>query len=269
MMFSTRRRLGLAVLILASLAFWLVDHALTANLRRPAIFSGLSLMAVVLLLTLFNARKKLPFLPLLRASTWMQVHIYAGIFSVVLFFIHVGPKVPHGWLESTLAVLFLGVAVSGFVGLGISRWVPSRLTVSGENLIFERIPALRSAVSQEVENVVIDSVGQTNSSTIADFYEKKLRPYFAEPRFIFSHLVGYQKPVLRLLSEVEALDRYLNPEEKAIMTQVTELIRAKNNLDMQLAGQGLLKGWLFVHIPLTYSMIVFAVVHGALAWLVH
>jgi len=41
---------------------------------------------------------------------------------------------------------------------------------------------------------------------------------------------------------------------------------AKNNLDYQHALQMVLKGWLFVHIPLTYSLIVVAAVHGVLAY---
>jgi hypothetical protein len=267
MTFKARRRLGMALFIVAALAFWIIDHALTANLRKPAIVSGLALMAIVVLLTLFNARKKLPFLPLLRASTWTQFHIYAGLVSVAVFFVHVGVKLPTGWLETTLFVLFLAVALSGFAGLALSRMMPPRLTVAGENVMFERIPSMRSTVRREVEEAVVQSVAQTNSTTISEFYEKKLRAYFAGPSFIMNHLIGYRKPVFRLMADVEALDRYLNAEERVVMAQVTDLIRAKNNLDVQLAGQGLLRGWLFVHIPLTYSMIVFAVVHGTLAWM--
>jgi hypothetical protein len=224
-------------------------------------------MAIVALLTLFNARKKLPFLPLLKASTWTQFHIYAGFLSVALFFVHVGVKLPTGRLETILAVLFLAVALSGFAGLAISRLLPPRLTVAGENVMFERIPAMRTLLRREVEDLVVESVGRTNSTTISEFYDQRLRGYFAGPSFIANHMIGYRKPVFRLMADVEALDRYLDAEERVVMAEVTELIRAKNNLDVQLAGQGLLKGWLFVHIPLTYSMIVLAVVHGALAWM--
>ena len=50
------------------------------------------------------------------------------------------------------------------------------------------------------------------------------------------------------------------------MTQLAEFVRAKDNLDFQRAVQGMLKGWLFVHIPLTYALLLFAAVHGLLAW---
>ena len=43
-----------------------------------------------------------------------------------------------------------------------------------------------------------------------------------------------------------------------------KLIQAKDSLDYHRAMQGLLKGWLFVHIPLTYAMLVFIFVHVVL-----
>src|ERR1051325_10724014 len=100
-MISLRSRwiVGLALVAVLAGSYWILDAALTNSLRRPAHASGLVLLGVILLLTLFNARKKLPFLPLLKASTWLQVHIYAGLFSMVLFLFHVGFKMPQGTLE--------------------------------------------------------------------------------------------------------------------------------------------------------------------------
>ena len=266
MTLAYRRHVAWILFAAAALSAWLLDYALRLHLRRAELVTGLTLFAVVLLLTLFNARKKLPFLPLLRSSTWMQVHIYVGLLSCVLFGLHVGWRIPHGGLEAGLAVLFCLVSASGVAGLAMTRWMPSQLTVLGENVIFERIPALRAAVRREVEEMVVESVAQSQSSTIADFYEGKLRNYFSHRRFFWHHAAGSGKPLFKLLCEVEALDRYLNAGERAIMTRIVEKIRAKNNLDSQQARQGLLKGWLFIHIPLTYSMILLAAVHGFLSW---
>jgi len=150
--------------------------------------------------------------------------------------------------------------------LAISRWVPTRLTAYGENVIFERIPQLRAAVRREVEELVVESLAKSQSSTIADFYEQKLRSFFSRSRFLWYHVAAYGRPLFKLLSDVQALDRYLNTEERAIMARIVEKIRAKDDLDYQQARQGLLKGWLFVHIPLSYSLILAAAVHGVLAW---
>ncbi|HWF17962.1 MAG TPA: hypothetical protein VG754_01770 [Verrucomicrobiae bacterium] len=245
---------------------FLLDYALRVHLRRAELVSGLTLFAFIVILTLFNARKKLPFLPLLRASTWLQIHIYAGLLSCVMFGLHVGWKLPRGVFESILAVLFCLVSASGLAGLAFSRWSPGRLTVHGENVIFERIPALRTALRHEVEEMVADSIAKSQSSTISDYYETKLRNYFSARRYLWHHLLGNNKPLFKLLSEAQALDRYFNAEERVIMARIVEKIQAKNNLDFQQVSQGLLKGWLFVHIPLTYAMILAATVHGIMAW---
>ena len=59
--------------------------------------------------------------------------------------------------------------------------------------------------------------------------------------------------------------RYLNPAEMTLADALADLIEAKRNLDLQLSGQRLLKLWLFVHIPLTYGMLVLTAAHVWLA----
>ena len=263
---SSRREFGVGLLVLFSGGLIFVDYALTSHLRRAAIFSGATLLALLLFLTLFNARKKLPFLPLLRASTWMQFHIYAGYLSVILFGIHTHWRIPQGSLEIILALLFMGVALSGVAGIFISRWIPPRLSVYGQTVIFERIPAMRIELRKKAEELVVESVAATHSSTLADFYEGKLRDFFARPQSITHHLIGNRKSLFKLLSELDALDRYLNTREREVVAQLTEMIRTKDNLDFQLAGQGALKAWLFIHIPLTYALILIAFGHAILAW---
>ena len=108
MTFFSRRHRGLALFLLTALAggaCWIINDALTVQLHRAKVFSGCTLLALLLLLTLFSARKKLPFLPLLKASTWMQIHIFAGLLSVLLFCLHLHGRIPQGALESTLALL--------------------------------------------------------------------------------------------------------------------------------------------------------------------
>jgi hypothetical protein len=264
--FRLRWMVGCGLVVLATALFWIFDQALVNSLKPAPLVSGAALLALIVVLACFNARKKLPFLPLASASAWLQFHIYAGLFAVALFSIHCGFRLPRGALETALAVLFFAVTLSGVAGLGISRWVPARLTLRGENVIFERIPALRGSVKLEAEALALASVPQTQSTTIADFYEQRLRDYFERPRHLWQHLIGYSKPLHRLLAEVDALNRYLNAEERALIEQISRLIRRKENLDFQLAAQGLLKLWLFVHIPLTYALILCGVAHGVAGW---
>lgn len=257
--------MGVAGFAVVALACVVVDHALATQLQRASVATGAALLAVLIGLTLLQARKRLPFLPLLKASTWLRCHIYAGLLSVVLFGLHLHGRLPRGGLEITLALLYLAVAASGLAGWGLSRWLPPRLTAGGDNVIYERIPALRAALRVEAENLVEQSVAVAQSPAIADFYSARLRDYFVRPRAISSGWLGARPASAGLLDEAGALDQFLDAKEREIMAQIKGLVQAKHQLDRQLAGQRLLKLWLFVHIPLTYALLVFAIVHGLLA----
>ena len=252
------------VAVTALAAGWL--KLMDLALRPAAIWSGFGLLAATVVLTLFNARKKLPFLPLFRASAWMRFHSYTGWFAAILFLLHIRFRVPQGNLEVLLALLFVGVTLSGIIGLGLSRALPPRLTRHGEEIIFERIPALRQQLRMQVEELIVKSVAETDSSTLADYYGTRLKPYFDRPGDLWRHLLGSDSPLHRRLVGLAALDRYLTDKERAVAGTLNECIRAKDNLDHNRACQGLLKGWLFIHIPLTYALILVAVVHGFLAW---
>src|SRR5688572_14315422 len=102
-----------------------------AFLPRAAYLTGWTLLAFMLVLTLYNGRKKIPFLPLLKSKTWLQFHIYAGYFTFLLFLGHVRMRFPTGWFEITLASLYVLVMLSGILGLFISRSFPKRLTTRG------------------------------------------------------------------------------------------------------------------------------------------
>jgi hypothetical protein len=234
-------------------------------LRPVAMTSGWLLLALVLALTFFNARKKLPFLPLLSASIWLQIHLYVGWISCGVFVLHTGVRLPDGPLELVLAAVFVLVALSGVFGLWLSRWLPPHLTRSGESLIYERIPMLRHQLLAEGQAIVRKAEAETRSTTLADFYLRVLSHYFARIPGVLAPLTGDDPDFHRVKLELTALRRFLDARELAFADQVGELLELKRNLDAQLAGQRLLKLWLFAHIPLTYGLWVFIAAH---VWLV-
>ncbi|MGI9088045.1 MAG: hypothetical protein ACR2HH_09955 [Chthoniobacterales bacterium] len=255
---------GLLVLSVITIFGWWL---LLAALRPAAIYSGLLLFAIVLALTFFNARKKLPFLPLIRAAVWLQVHIYAGWFALLVFLLHIQFRFPRGPLELTLALVFSIVMLSGILGLYISREIPPRMARSGEALVYERIPALRLHIQHEVEALVRLAEKETDSSTLGDFYVRYLRNFFVRIPSPLTALAAADRSLHEPLAEFNALDRYLNEREKTIANEIRDWMETKQNLDFQYAAQRLLKLWLFVHIPFTYSLLVLGFAHGIIATL--
>jgi len=264
--FSKQRAFGWTLFLLASaLVVWL-HHRYAGVIPRLAYLSGWTLFAVMLALTFFNARKKIPFLPLLSSETWLQFHIYAGLLTSVLFAVHVSYRVPTGWFEVTLATLYLLVMLSGFFGLFVSRAFPKQLTTRGDEVMFERIPGLRRQLQERVETLALASVGDVKSTTIADFYVRELKGFFDGTRNLLPHLLEIRTPLNRLLNKISDLNRYLNEAERATMTEIAALVRRKDSLDYHYALQLVLKLWLFVHIPLTYSLLLFTLAHIVLVF---
>jgi hypothetical protein len=261
-----RRRAALWVgTALASAALVMAAAVLHTALRPAAILTGLLLYALVVGLALFNGRKKLPFLPLARASTWLQIHIYAGWLCVLLYFLHTGLRWPNGVIEQVLAAVFMLVALSGIAGLALSRWLPGTLTRSGEALTFERIPEIREEIRRRVEALIAVADRESESSTLGEFYLNHLLAYINGRPGLLSPLAGRPRAYWRTVRTLASLERYFNASERAVAAELGEWIEAKRNLDTQLAGQRLLKLWLFVHIPATCALLLLGLAHGLIA----
>jgi hypothetical protein len=259
--FTKQRLIGWTLFLVLSAAIVRLHAQYAAVIPRLAYLTGWALFAVILALTFFNARKKLPFLPLLSSETWTQFHIYAGLLTGVLFAVHVRYKLPTGGFEITLALLYLLVMASGFFGLFVSRTVPRQLTTRGDEVLFERIPGIRRQLQERVEVLALNSVAEMKSATIADFYVRELKDFFDGTRNVLPHLVEVRTPLNRLLNKIADLNRYLNDQERATMNEIAALVRRKDSLDYHYALQLVLKVWLFVHIPLTYSLLLFTGAH--------
>ena len=163
-------------------------------------------------------------------------------------------------------LLFVAVAGSGIVGLALSRNLPKRLRRHGEQIMFERIPIFRAQLAREVGDLTKQSVTQAASNTIAQYYTSRLQPFFRGPRNVLAHIAGSNEAILRLRREIRSLERYLDESGRETLDEIEWRVAAKDNLDQQYALQLLLKGWLFVHVPLTFSLILVAVVHAVLIY---
>ncbi|MBL4701838.1 MAG: hypothetical protein JKX85_11340 [Phycisphaeraceae bacterium] len=247
---------GLALLLIAS----------NLSLRDTHYATGWALLGMILFLACYNLRKKLTYPPLLRSATWLQLHLYVAWITLLVFAFHIGFRIPNGIIEVTLATLYITTFTSGVLGIILTRAIPPRLAVRGSEVIYERIPMFRRELRLRAENLMIQSVEKTNATILSDFYTAHLADYFARSRNLRFHLMQSHKPLHNLLSKLTTQDRYLGTEERAIAVELRDLIKTKDALDYHLAMQGILKIWLFIHIPLTYMLIAVAVVH---AFLIH
>lgn len=261
---SKRRIRNIVVTIAALLGISALVVWQNQNLVKSTFTTGYILLGSFLLLTAFNMRKRIPSLAQLgSASFWMQVHIYVGLATFVLFGLHVGWKVPNGGFELLLTSLYLIVALSGVYGLYVTRTIPKKLTALNDEVIYERIPNFRASLAAEARALILEAC--QHSDVLARFYRNRLAEYFERPRSL-AYLANPNGRLRRqLMSEIDDLDRYLSNDQRSLSRKLSQMVKKKDDLDYHAAQQGRLKIWLFAHIGFTYSLLLVSILHGVMA----
>lgn len=254
-----------ALLVASGVAIWQHEQ-FRAAYPRMVYLTGWVLFGLILVLTAYNVRKKLAFLPLFSSRTWLQIHAYTGLFTGLAFLLHLRWRMPTGWFEGVLAGLFIGVTLSGIIGWWLSNALPKRLTTAGGEVLYERIPVIRRDLRLKAEALALQAIPEAKATTLADFYVRELSTYFSAPHNFWANVLGSRRALTILLGNLEETRRYFTAVEQVNADQLAELIRQKDAIDNQRTGQLILKGWLFIHIPLTYGLIVFSAVHVVLVY---
>ncbi|MBT3584793.1 MAG: hypothetical protein HN509_07790 [Halobacteriovoraceae bacterium] len=265
MTFAGTRRLGLACIIGLSLGLLNFYNEFRFSLKDATLATGIGLFFIIVILVSFNIRKKFPYLPLGKVSRWLKVHIYLAWFSIVVFFVHIEFRFPDGGLELLVGCLFCLAAFSGVVGAWLSKIIPRRLTDNGGAIVYETISIKRRAVRAKAEELILRSIKETKKNTLADFYAYRLSDFFIGTWNYSSHLMNSNYLLKKFHSECEDLKRYLSTEEIEIIEELKLLIAEKNTLDEHYTLLNIMKYWLFIHVPLSYSLLVFGALHGILA----
>ncbi len=256
------RNLMLTAIVVLIIGIWV--YVQNQNLRNTSFSTGYLLLTCLFFLAAFNLRKMLPFLPQLgSARGWMQLHIYVGFSTFAFFAFHIGFNIPGGLFESVLAGLYLTVAFSGIYGLYATRVFPKRLAALPTEVIFENIPSLRKQIAQSTKSLVLTACH--SSDVLARFYANRLIEFFEQPRSLAYLVHPSGRTRRQLIAEIQEMNRFLDDDDRAVGGQLSELVRQKDDLDYHFAIQGRLKVWMFVHVGLTYSLLIAAVIHGLLA----
>jgi hypothetical protein len=253
---AIRRAKGGAAAAAAFAALLAAMHVWERGLRDPAMLSGWTLFALVLVLAVYGVKKALPFLPLGGSTAWMQVHSWAGFLAVAVFALHAGLRMPTGVLESVLSLAFVLVAGSGVAGLALARMLPPMLRTRGEPILYSRIPQIRRELAFRAAQLVAPS------RALSEFHRLHLVEWLAKPADVAAHLRGSRVPMQRRLERIESLFRYLSPEEQAMARSLIDIVKKKDLLDVHHAGQGALRAWTMIHVPVTGALVILAALHA-------
>ena len=236
-------------------------HRAQVSLEPAEIVTGWWLFGLMIFLALFNVRKKLSMIPMGNASTWLLLHAVGGLLVLAVYWLHTRNLWPVGSYEQLLAGLFYAVVLTGLFGYSIQRIYPKRLTQTGMEIIYERIPREISELQQRAGELILECTEKTKSETLGRHYVDSLAGFFQQPRFFRNHIVGSQRGAHWLRQQDSTVRRYLSDDEKFYLDELTALAEYKNGVDIHYALQGIMKQWLLFHVPLTMGLLAMAFWH--------
>jgi hypothetical protein len=245
---------------------------------------------------LLGARKKVPVWRVGRAQTWMRGHLWLGFLSFPLILFHSGFSFGVG-LTKALMWLFAVVFVSGIVGAILQHFMP-RLTTQRIPLetIYEQIGRVRSQLVAEAQTLVAEvssalagsvshateqqraasaSAGTMGGLTVASGLRMdegasvELQGFFGREMQPYIELGGSKGMALadrhRSQAMFQRLRLLLPPNLHSSVDDLENICEEKRELDQQTQYHRILYAWLFVHIPLSYALLLLGAVHAVMA----
>jgi len=259
---------GLLIAAISGGLFWLVWIYGNA-LRDPRFLDGWLLAGGVVFQLCFHAAIKTARLSPKSAMRWRKVHIFLGYLLVAAFISHTDFSLPDTGLEWALWTPFVLVTLSGIFGTYLAWSLQAKRGID-ERVPYDRIPARRSELARDVHAAVaktdpaaaaIALPALPYDAWIMDLYITHLRDFFQEQRNSTAHLIGSQRPLKRLTDEINNLSSYVDRHSQEKLAVIKNLVIEKDRLDFAHVYLGLTKGWLYVHVPATYVLIVMMVLH--------
>ena len=253
--------------------------------------------ALMLFAGLLGARKKYPVWRVGRATNWMRGHLWLGLLSFPLILFHAGFRLGSGSLTRALMVLFIFVVVSGIAGAALQHWLPRVITERVPlETVYEQIDHVRgqlleeaAAAMNEVRAALEGDLAQTDqqrliagaaagtmggmtfasaigadervSATLSEFFRDQVRPFLEQGGARHCALANSEQAggifeQLRIL-----VPKNLWPR----LNDIESICEEKRQLDRQRIFHRVLHGWLLVHIPASYALLVLGVVHAVVA----
>ena len=244
---------------------WIYGH----GLRDPRYLDGWVLAGGMSAQLYFHIAIKRASLSPKSAMRWQKIHVFVGYLLIAAFISHCDFSLPDTGFEWALWLGFVMVTLSGIVGTYLA-WALRAKHGLDERIVYDRIPSRRNELAQEVHALVVESdpaptlfalPAAPHDAWIMDLYTNYLRDFFKGPRHFTAHLIGSKRPLKRLTDEIDGLSSYVDEQSQQKLAAIRHLVVEKDRLDFARVYLGLTKAWLFVHVPVTYALVVLAVLH--------
>jgi len=293
-----RSHRGWAAITLVALAAAAVGYAVSAarapNGPEGGSFAGLVFgfagTACIYFAAFLGIRKKRPAWRIGRASWWLKGHLWLGALAFPLILFHAG----FGWggpLASALMGAFWLVFLTGLFGLALQQVLPRLMTEQlPQETVYEQIDHVRSQLLEEAVGLVrgtgssravarpkkagavtgrvvesratvdVDEADEARRPLVL-FLDEEIRPFFRKGGTRRSPL---RNPHARA-AMFAGLRAHTTPDLHGVVGDLEALCEQRSQLSRQRTLHLWLHGWLLVHVPLSWLVVVLAAVHGAVA----
>lgn len=219
---------------------------------------GVGATALVLLLMGFGIRKRAYKSTWGTLDGWLQAHIYLGLLSVVVVLLHAGFRFEDKIATATFAAL-VAVVATGFLGARLYASLPRALTREQTNLpaeeISEELNRLRRSMAQ---------LAAGRSALFSRLAERLLAEGKPRSAAGWRLLFGAGKTAGEE-RDLEPLVAQLPEDEREPLRQLFVGSRRHRELHGRLKRQqrikNLLEVWLYLHLPLSFALLVLLAVH--------
>jgi len=280
----------LVALLVAVLAY--IPYARTA-LRGPrggtplGLAYGILGAGLMVFAGLLAARKKVPVWRVGSAQTWMKGHLWLGLLSFPLIVLHSGFRF-GGPLTAVLMWLFIIVIVSGVVGALLQHYLPRIMTAEVPfETVYEEIPHVRAQLLAEADQRIAafasppggnpapgapasrPATAATAASIeletdaidrLVRFYQRDVRPFLENPKPA-THRLADARQAETIFREARIL---LPAPLAAVLDDLESVCEEERQLMKQERLHHILHGWLLVHVPLSFALLLLAAVHAVM-----
>lgn len=252
--------------------------------------------AFMLFAGLLGARKKKPIWRVGSAQAWMRGHLWLGTLSFPIILFHAGFHFGLG-LTRFLMWMFVVVFVSGIFGAVLQHYMP-RLTTQRIPMetIYEQIGSVREQLVKEAAVIVEETsaallgsveeaseqqraaaasagtmggltvasglqVDEAASNEMGDFFRREMQPFLSEAG-ARGLALGNRDHSRNMFQQLRLmLPSNLHPA----VDDLENICEEKRELDLQTRYHRILHGWLLVHIPFSYAVLLLGAVHAVTA----
>ena len=218
--------------------------------------------ALILLLAFFGIRKRWYRSRFGTLEQWLQSHIYLGILALVILLFHTGGRFNDKVAVATLILVGI-VVLSGIFGAVLYVTIPRLLTEVESELTVAEISEQLNQLAKQMARIA-SGHSEPFQRIYKQLLDESMPGWMGGWGLLVSRLARKKGKSATNLPQLLAL---VPKEEEVELRQLLVVSRQRKELLIRMLFQqrykNVLEAWLYIHVPFTIALLVFALVHIA------